>query len=189
MQSIFNMKKPWLWILIVVLLIALGIIISVIVSKRRDARINRFEFPSTVVVNNYTPHWYVDTMAMVIINKIYSYDTISVNIYHAPKHLSTEEYDIIGFIQKVPFQPHSYNIFVKQGNLPISIKRFLSHELIHLHQMELGDLIQIDYSKIVYKGDTIYFSQVPYEKRLYEIEASLQENSIQKALNKLLYSK
>lgn len=183
------MKRPWLLILIFLLLIALGIVISIVITKRREARINRFEFPTTMVANNYTSHKYADTISLVILNKIYQYDTVNLNIYYAPKHLSGDEYDIIGFIQRNPYQPHSYNIFVKNGTLPISIKRFLSHELIHLHQMEIGDLVQIDYTKIVYKGDTIYFSQVPYEKRLYEIEASLHENGIQKAVNKLLYSK
>jgi hypothetical protein len=183
------MKKNWLLILIFLLLIALGIIVSIIITKRREARINRFEFPTTMVANNYTSHKYADTISLIILNKIYHYDTINLNIYYVPKYLSSDKYDIIGFIQKNPYQPHSYNIFVKNGILPISIKRFLSHELIHLHQMEIGDLVQIDYTKIVYKGDTIYFSQVPYEKRLYEIEAFSHESSIQKALNKLLYSK
>jgi len=183
------MKKPWLLILIFLLLLAFGIIIAIIVTKRREARINRFEFPTTMVAANYTSHRYADTIALVILNKIYQYDTIHVNIYKMTQGMGNDQFEVAGFIQKVPFQAHSYNIFVKQGNLPISIKRFLSHELIHLHQMEMGDLVQIDYTKIVYKGDTIYFSQVPYEKRLYEIEANLHENSIQKALNKLLYSK
>lgn len=183
------MKKPWLLILIFLLLLAFGIIIAIIVTKRREARINRFEFPTTMVAANYTSHRYADTIALVILNKIYQYDTIHVNIYKMTQGMGNDQFEVAGFIQKNPYEPHTYNIFVKDKFLPVSIKRFLSHELIHLNQMEMGDLIQIDYTKIVYRGDTIYFSQVPYDKRMYEIEASLQENSIQKALNKLLYSK
>jgi len=183
------MKKSWLVILIVILLIAVVITIAVVVNARREKRINHFEFPSTMVVNNYTTHKRADTLAMVILNKIYDYDTINLNIFYAPKHLSSNEYELIGFIQKNQFQPHSYNIFVKRGTLPVSIKSFLSHELIHLNQMETGELVQIDYVKIVHKGDTIYFSDVPYEERLYEIEAFGKEGNISRQLNKLLYSK
>jgi len=183
------MKKPWILILIFLLLLALSIVISIVVTKRRDARINRFEFPTTMIVNNYTTHWYADTMALVILNKIYDYDTVTLNIFYAPKHLSSGEYELVGFIQKNPFQLHSYNIFVKRGTLPVSIKSFLSHELVHLRQMESGELIQIDYTKIVHKGDTIYFSEVPYEERAYEIEAFGKESGVRRQLNKLLYSK
>jgi hypothetical protein len=183
------MKKSWLIPLIIVLLFVIGIIIGIIITKQREKRINRFEFPSTMIVNNFTTHKYADTIAMVILNKIFDYDTINLNIYYSPKNMSNAEYEIIGFIQQNPFQPHSYNVFVKKGTLPTSIKTFLSHELIHLHQMELGDLVQIDYTKIVYKSDTIYFSQVPYDKRPYEIDAYSRQDGIHKRLNKLLYSK
>jgi len=183
------MKKSWLIPLIIVILLVIGIIIGIIVTKQREKRINRFEFPSTMIVNNFTTHKYADTIAMVILNKIFDYDTINLNIYYSPKNLSNSEYEIIGFIQQNPFQLHSYNVFVKKGTLPTSIKTFLSHELIHLHQMELGDLVQIDYTKIVYKNDTIYFSQAPYDKRPYEIDAYSRQDGIRKQLNNLLYSK
>ena len=104
--------------------------------------------------------------------------------------MDTDEIEVAGFIQKNPYEPHSYNIFVKKSSLPISIKKFLSHELQHLDQMEIGDLIQLqDNTKIVYKGDTIYYSKVPYDKRMYEIHAHLNETATQKQLNHLLYSK
>lgn len=181
------MKKKW--ILIVLGIIAI-IAIIIILTIRREKRINYFEFPSTIIANNYTQYKRADTLAMVILNKIFRYDTITLNIYNMNKPMGSDEIEVAGFIQKNPYESHTYNIFVKKSSLPISIKRFLSHELQHLDQMEIGDLVQLqDDTKIVYKGDTIYYSKVPYDKRFYEIHAHLNETVTLKRLNYLLYSK
>jgi hypothetical protein len=182
-------KRGWLIFGVIIFLIIAFIIGAIIFEARREKRINRFEFPSTMVVNNYTTHKRADTLAMVILNKIFEYDTIKLDIVYAPQNLSNSEYEIVGFIQQNPFEPHTYMVFVKKGNLPISIKNFLSHELIHLQQMEIGDLVQIDQTKIVYQNDTIYFSEVPYDKRPYERDAYSRENGVRKKLNELLYRK
>jgi hypothetical protein len=184
------MKRPWIIIVVMLLIITLGIIITIIINKQKEKRINHFKFPVTMVVKNYTDNNYADTIAMVILNKILKYDTMSLNIYHSPKHLRKIEYEIIGFIQKNPYENHSYDVFIRSERLPVSIKTFLSHELVHLQQMERGDLIQLPgFEKIVYKNDTIYYSEVPYDERPYEIEAFSKENRIKKNLNSLLYSK
>jgi len=183
------MKKSR-WFFIVLAIVAIIIVAIIIINIRREKRVNHFEFPPTMQVENYTKYKRADTLAMIILNKIFLFDTIKLNIYYMNRDMSTDEREVAGFIQKNPFEPHSYNIFTKKGGLPISIKRFLSHELIHLEQMEMGDLIQFqDQIKIVFKGDTIYFSQVPYDERPYEIEAHLMDDSIEKGLNKLLYRK
>ncbi len=172
------------------LLIAIAIIITVIINKQREKRFNHFEFPVTMTAKNYTDNRRADTIAMVILNRIFKYDTVTLNIYYAPKFLNKSEYEIVGFIQKNPYEKHTYNVFVKDGRLPVSIRTFLSHELVHLQQMECGDLIQLSGNeKIVYKNDTIYYSEVPYDKRPYEIEAFSRENGIKRKLNTLLYSK
>jgi hypothetical protein len=171
-------------------MIAFGIIIAIIINRQKEKRINHFEFPVTMVAQNYTDNYRADTIAMVILNRIFKFDTIRLNIYNTPKHLSKDEYEIIGFIQKNPYEKHTYDFFVKRERLPVSIKTFLSHELVHLQQMERGDLIQLPGNeKILYKNDTIYYSEVPYNKRPYEIEAFSKENGIRSKLNDLLYSK
>jgi len=183
------MKKNWIYIFIVIVLIILGIVISIIINRHRKANVNRYEFPSTIVVENHTNYWYADTMVMIILNKIYHYDTMNVNIYYAPNTYNDSGYELIGFISKLPYKKHSYEIFIKKNNLSLSIEDILSHELIHLYQMECGDLIPIDNFKTVYKGDTIYFSKVPYNKRKYEIYAFSNQDIIRKKLNSYLYSK
>jgi hypothetical protein len=179
-------NKKFLVIGIVVLVITLLVILLV----RRERNVNVYEYPETLVVNNYTSNKNADTYSKIILNKIYDYDTINLNIYYAPRDLSTDEIEVAGFIQKNPFEVHHYNIFMKKGGLPTSLKNFLSHELIHLHQMEIGELIPMqDPLTMVYMSDTISLLAVPYANRPYEIIALKNQGTVYKKLNKLLYQK
>jgi len=180
------MKKKWFILIGITVLIAVIIFLLV----RRERNVNVYEHPNTLVVTNYTKHKNADIYSKIILNKIYDYDTVNLNIYYSPKDYGTDEIDVAGFIQKNPFETHSYNIFMKKGGLPTSVKNFLSHELIHLHQMEIGDLIPTqDQLVMVYKGDTISFLDIPYNNRPFEIEALSTQNKVLKELNQLLYSK
>lgn len=173
-------------------MLAMAIIISIIVNKLKEKRFEYFDFPETIIVNNYTDHKRVDTLAMVILNKILKYDTAVVTIYYFPKEWNNNNYEIFGFIQKnqLDNHPHQYIIFVKRGFLPISIKKFLSHELIHLDQMEKDELIQIiGVPKVIYKGKMIDLRVVPYNERPYEQDAFARENGILKELNNIIYLK
>lgn len=182
------MKKSWVIAIIVAIILAISIIIFF--SIRREKTKNRFEFPSTLVVNNYTPYEGADTLAMIILNKILMYDTMKVNIYDMRNMFSGGEIQLAGFIVKDRFEPHSYNLFVRTKDLPITIKTFLSHELSHLKQIEIGDLIQLQGdTNIIYKGDTINYFKVPYNKRLYEIDAFTNQLMIEKRVNFFLYRK
>jgi len=181
-------KKGWKILGIVFLLIGF-IIYLMVFEARKEKNINQFEFPSTLIVKNHTTQKGADTLAMLILNRIFDYDTIKLDIVYIPKNLNNLEFNIVGFIQKNQFKSHTYMIFIKKGILPVSIKNFLSHELVHLHQMEIGDLIQIDETKIVYQNDTIYFSEVPYNQRPYEIDAISKENEIRKRLDQILFQK
>lgn len=180
------------WFIIGAIIISLIVIIIIINIKqaRKENRVNHFDFPNTMIVNNHTDYRRADTLAMIVLNKIYVYDIMTVNIYYMNSDMGNDKFDVAGFIQKNPYKQHDYNIFIKKKTLPVSIKKFLSHELIHLNQMESGDLIQLqDNTKIIYKGDTISFFDVPYDKRPYEIEALTKEDKILKKINKLLYIK
>ena len=179
-------NKKFLIIGIVVLVITLLVILLV----RRERNINIYEYPDSLVVNNHTTHKNADTYSKLILNKIYEYDTINLNIYYASRDYGTDEIDVAGFIQKNPFEAHQYNIFLKKGGLPMSTKSFLSHELIHLHQMETGDLTPTqDPFTMIYIGDTISLLDVTYTNRPYEADAFHHEGKVLKELNRLLYSK
>lgn len=160
----------------------------VFVTTCRKKTPNRFTFPTTMSVTNNTTYPYADTISMVILNKIFGVDTMKINLYYTPIDFSTTDIEVIGFIQKNIFQPHTYNIFLKKEPISVPLSDFLCHELIHLKQMEDGELIELgDYN--IYKNDTIYLNKVKYENRPYEIYAFKHQNEIRKKLKKLLYSK
>lgn len=180
------MKKKWFILIGLTALIVVGIILLV----RREKNVNVYEFPDTVVVENHTTQKNAETYSKIILNKIYGYDTIKLDIVYMPQDLGTDEIEVAGWIQQNPYEPHTYMIFVKKGSVPVPMKNFLSHELIHVHQMERGDMIQIpNEPMVIYKGDSIDFYHVPYKERPFEIEALSTENDIKKKLNHLLYSK
>lgn len=169
---------------------AIALIVIIVLLVRREKNVNVYDYPQTLVVNNYTKHKNAETYSKIILNKIYHYDTVNLNVYYTSRDYGTDEIEVLGFIQKNPYEAHSYNIFVKKGSLPISVKKFLSHELIHLHQMEIGDLVPIQSnSMIVYKGDTIVYRDMEYNDRPHEIDALQTQDKIFRELNRLLYSK
>lgn len=176
--------------IIIIGVIVFTILITILLLIRRERNINIYEYPNSLVVNNYTEHKNADIYSKIILNKIYGYDTINLNIYYSSKDYGTDEIDVAGFIQKNPFENHSYNIFFKKGGLPTLVKNFLSHEIIHLHQMEIGDLIPVqDTLAMIYKGDTISLLSTIYYNRPYEIQALKTEGRVLKQLNRFLYSK
>lgn len=181
------MKKKWIIIITIIILL---IISYLIINKYSKKSVNTFDFPKTINVNNYTDNIRADTISMIIINKIMEYDTINLDIYNFKNDINSGNYLIIGFIQKIN-NPHSYQIFLKNKMNENELIQILSHELIHLDQMEKGDLIQIigNYEYVIYKNDTIFFNKIPYKERQYEIDAYSKEKKIKKQLKNLLYKK
>jgi hypothetical protein len=182
------MKKTYL-ILIVFFAIVLGVVItSILVDRYREKRVNTYDFPDSIVVNNYTDNFRADTVAMIISHMILEYDTINIDIFDAPE-LKNDELEIAAFIQKTD-KPHGYQVFLKKTSKQYTM-RFLSHELIHLDQMERGDLITFigNFEYCIYMGDTIDYYVIPYKERPHEIDAFNREYQIEKRLKKLLYKK
>jgi hypothetical protein len=178
-------KKYWL----IIALIIIGLILVIIFYKKKE--MNKFTFPITLSVRNYTQYKALDTISMVILNRELGIDTMDINLYYiVNNNISTDKIEIAAFIQKNPFEKHKYNIFINKdlNGLNLTYGKLLSHELLHLYQMEKNELIQFT-DHVIYRGDTIYFSTVKYDDRPYEKAAYKGQDSIEKKLNKLLYSK
>lgn len=180
------MKKNWFLILLAVIAIIIAI---VIIITHKEKKFNHFDFPNTVLVTNHTNYEHADTLAMVILNKIFSYDTIEVNIYYMPTDIGNDEIQVQAFIKKNPYVKHNYLLFVKRTDLAISIDKIISHEMIHVKQLESGILVQVDTDKYIYDGKEFQFSKVSYNKRPQEIDAFRNENKVLSKLNNLLYTK
>lgn len=185
------MKKKNIFIIGLTIFVIISIItIFILIERSREKNVNSFEFPSSLVVNNYTDLKRVDTVSMVILNKIFEYDSIVLNIYYMREEMKYNELEILGFIQKNPI-PHNYSVFLKKNSGKYQVMRFMSHELIHLDQMERGDLLTSinNYNYAVYKGDTIRYSIVKYKNRPFEIDAHSKDDSIYNKLFYLLFKK
>jgi len=181
------MKKKWIIIIVAILAIIIATII--IITTCKEKKVNHFEFPSTLTASNYTNYERADTITMVILNRIFNIDTMQISIHKMVMDMGNDELETWAFIQKNPFVPHNYYIFIKDGSLPMSLEQLLSHELIHLKQIESGILVVTGGDGYYYDGKYFKFSEVPYNQRPQEIEAFKNQNEVLRKLNDLLYSK
>ena len=132
----------------------------------------------------------MDKLTKAIIYNVLEYDTMNIGIAYMPKQMErVGELDIKAFIQKNIYQEHAYLILVSSKLRISEFKLIMSHEMVHLDQFEKGDLVQIELGleKIVYKGDTIYHKDVPYDDRPQEKDAFSKEDHIYRQLEKVLY--
>ena len=182
--------KKWLkWLLISIGVILIGIIVFFIVkqSLREEAELI---FPNTVIVQNATDYIELDKLIKAIIYNVLEYDTMDIGIAYMPKQIEKiGDLDIKAFIQKNIFEEHAYLILVSSKLRVSEYKLVMSHEMCHLDQFEKGDLVQIELGleKILYKGDTIYYKDVPYDDRPHEKDAFNKQDFIYRQLEKVLY--
>lgn len=182
--------KKWLkWLLIAIGVILIGIIAYFIYkdATREEAVLT---FPDTVIVQNAT-EFKIDTITKAIAHHVLGYDTISIAIAHMPKHMEeVGELDVKAYVYKNIFQDKAYLIFVSSTLRVSEYKMVMSHEMAHIAQMEIGDLVQpkeLGAPYVKYKGDSINFHEIPYSKRAHEIDAEKQQDQIYKQLDKVLY--
>jgi len=180
------MKKKTIYIIIGVVL---GLILLIYLLSRIPKReFNTFEFPISLVVENHTNNEGADTIAMVILNKLLGYDTMTVMIYPMPSIFEKDDkMEYFAFIQRVPFQDHLYTLFLQKNASVGRMTYVFPHELVHLKQFELGHLRTIGEEAYVWMGDTVKYSDVKYEDRPYEKQAIIEGRILQKKLNAILY--
>ena len=180
------MKKKTIYIIIGVVL---GLILVFYLLSRIPKReLNTFEFPSTLVVENHTNNEKADTIAMVILNKLLGYDTMTVMIYPMPSVFEKDDkMEYFAFIQYVPFEEHRYDLFLQKDASVGRMVYVFPHELVHLKQFELGYLRTIGSEGYVWMGDTVKYSDVKYEHRPYEKQAITEGRILQKKLKEILY--
>jgi hypothetical protein len=149
-----------------------------------------FEFPSSIVVNNFSNKSYIDTIAMVTLYDVLELDSINLSIHDMPIGMSNENHTLAGYITANPFQRHTYFLFVDPQCTTVSNIELIAHEMSHVKQYESGDLKPLmDNSGVIYKGDTIRSAKVKYMDRAHEIDAFAQELIIAKLLNKMIYNR
>ncbi len=172
-----------------IIVVIIAIIVGVILFLSRNNPMNKFTFPKELVVENHTTHNSVDTIAMVVLNKVMKFDTINIQIYYIRDGVfKNGNMDIMAYIEKVPYNKHQYLLFLAKTLNIYSINDIIAHEMAHVEQMEKGYLIQsVHENYAVYNNDTIFYLKMPYEIRPFEIDAVNKQKLISNDLYKLLY--
>jgi len=180
------MKKKTIYIIIGVVLTV--VLLIYLLSRIPKREFNDFDFPSTLVVENFTDNEKADTISMVILNKLLGYDTMTVTIYPMPGIFEKDDkMEYFAFIQRVPFEEHRYLLFLQKDASVGRMTYVFPHELVHLKQFELGHLRTIGEYGYVWMGDTVRYVDVKYEDRPYEREAMAYGRILEKKLNTILY--
>ncbi|MFW6310694.1 MAG: hypothetical protein ACOC1K_00500 [Nanoarchaeota archaeon] len=156
-----------------------------LINENRSKYYSDITIPSTVKVTN-TTDYKLDTIIGVLSSHIFEYDTLSVKVYYMSINILYEDFHFKAFIQKNPFYDKEYFIFISRGLSDNELKKSLSHEFVHIDQMERGDLI-ISGLKAYWKGEEIDLNNVHYMDRGFEIEAHNKQKEVLRKLNKILY--
>ena len=172
----------------VVIIVATLMVLLLVHNKKAASRpYRKYVFPSTVSVRNHSSYSRADTVIMVLATKVFSFDTLSIRLYDIPEITERQSsMELFAMVQQLPFEEHSYILFLRPGMDDEKMKLSLSHEFVHICQYERGELIMYG-SYAIWNDIVIRLSDVPYMERPFEIEAFLQQRSVKKRLNRVLY--
>lgn len=178
-------KAPALIFFTVVAIIITLVIVGIIKGRREP---HAASFPDTIAVGttSHVPH--VNLIAKTLAHKVLQYDTLSVMITEMPVQY---EGKYSAFVVKTVV-PHSYVIFLSKSVRGQShLRQVLSHEFAHIHQYETGQLVPIDIDNGIYvwEGDTIDFTSIEYNDRIFEKDAYLKEHVLRGSLFLQLFPK
>lgn len=126
------------------------------------------------LITNIKPkkNWDFKGLIQFILTEYYNHDDVTLYMTYNNKvcdHFSTPDLKIDALLDKAPVD-HAYNLVVREY---ADLKTIIPHELIHLHQYEIGDLKLNKFEdKLIfsYKGEE-YDPSTPYENRPWEQEA------------------
>ena len=153
-------------------------------KKRRE-----FLWPKTLDIKNASTtksKYDLDVVVKIILNLIFNYNSIKLLIINDENLLdecSSENCKLQAMLEK---SGNEYKIIIRKKPIEDPI-RILCHELIHLDQIERGDLILTPTMETVTWKNSIYDYNFPYAKRPWEIEAVNQAPIIRNKLLKIYY--
>ena len=173
-------------ILGVIMATIIGLILYFIMKPSEEGFFNEITLPTNTYIRNRTGQTYLDTIVSVGIAEL--------NLY--PKVVSIEFFDpsMINTDDDMEYQAHiigengQYIIYVVDMSRSKAIQ-VLSHELIHLEQMELGKIVvNREENTITWKGVEYTEHTVPdYSVREWEIDAERRSSSLRKVIKSILY--
>lgn len=125
-------------------------------------------------------------LVQYILTEYYDHNDVTLYISYNDKvcdHFSVGDTRIDALLEKSKIE-HTYNLVLREG---ADMKIIIPHEMVHLHQYEIGDLeVRKDENNktiFVYKNKE-YPSSTPYEDRPWEKEAHELDNKLYKLFKK-----
>lgn len=139
-----------------------------------------------IINTNIKPskNWDFKDLIKYILTQYYDHDNVTLCISYDNKvcdHYSTDDVKIDALLDKI--KDHTYNLVLREYS---NLKLLIPHEMVHLHQYEIGDLKTNKFeNKIIfeYKGKE-YDPATPYEDRPWEKEAHDLDNKLYKKYKK-----
>ena len=177
-----------MWMLTIAVLVLTIVALANFLQKKKDARpFNEYDFPTTLEVTNMTDYNRADTLCLYLAHHVLELDTMDLSIVYIPEHVQPKDVELFAIVQQLPFGKNQFLILLQRDELSLSkLKIALSHEFVHVEQYLSGDL-QIYPLYAVWKGEDIYFGEVPYDERPFEQDAFKRDGKFRKELNKALY--
>ena len=89
----------------------------------------------------------VENLIRLILTEYYDHNDITLNITYNNtmcNHLSTSDIELNAYLDKI--DDKTYNLILREYAV---LKEVIPHELVHLHQYEIGDL-KVDRNKKVF---------------------------------------
>lgn len=166
-----------------VILLIIALVLIFLTPKYEE--FNKVELTSTTHIFNLTQQSYLDTIVDVALVELEVQPQVIVikDMAFAPPNVGIPGKELLAFVYG---EGGTYIIYVKKMSRVQSIG-VLSHELIHLRDMEKGELLT-GKNLVVYRGVRYVDSQIPeYDFRPWEIVAFEDSRYLEDILMETLY--
>ena len=171
-------------ILIVIILIGL---LYLIIKNNKDQYFKQIVLTDSNSVINVTNQTYMDTIVRVGLEQLNVNDCyITIKPMDPQVQKNFNDQTGLNLQACIVGSSDMYDIYVEDMDRTTSIA-ILSHELKHLQQYHDGRLTVIGHGVVLWEGKKINVLDIPYDQRLWEIEAFNQQNGLANSITKKLY--
>jgi len=167
------------------ILLTTSLLIWFIIDGQKPEHFNKIELTSPTHIFNLTKQSYLDTIIGVALEELKVYPNVVVikDMYFAPPNIQIPGKELLAFVYG---EGGTYIIYVKKMSRVQSIG-ILSHELIHLRDIERGELLA-GKNLVIYRGVRYVGSQIPeYDYRPWEVEAFKDSKDLEYKIKDILY--
>jgi hypothetical protein len=166
-------------------LLTSALLIWFIIDNQKPSYFNKVELTSTTHIFNLTKQSYLDTIIGVALEELEVYPNVVVikDMSFAPPNIKIPGKELSAFVYG---EGGTYIIYIKNMSRVQSLE-VMSHELIHLRDMEKGELLT-GKNLVIYRGVRYVGNQIPeYDYRLWETVAVEDGKDLEYKIKDILY--